>query len=183
MSQAMVGASLSWSHNKVGRLERAELHSASVTDIARLAAVLGLELGLKLYPDGPPIRDAAHLALLSRLRSMLGPGITMRIEVPIPMDGDRRAWDAMLEGRDFRIAVEAETRLHDVQALMRRISLKQRDARVPLVVLAIAATHTHRRLLREFDTALRVEFPLGTKSIARALRAGTAPGGSGVLII
>ena len=183
VSQGVVASLVACSHNKVGRIERGVLTTASIIDLAKLAAVLGLDLSVKVYPDGPPIRDAAHVALLERLKAKLGRGMTMRTEVPMPLEGDRRAWDALIQGRGFRIGVEAETRLRDVQALTRRIGLKQRDAGIEQVILVVASTRTNRRLLGEFESALRGEFPLGTRSVAAALRAGVDPGGSGVLVL
>ena len=183
MSQRIVAGQLGSSHAKVGRIERGVLNTVSVIDLAQQAAVLGLELSVKVYPDGPPLRDAAHLALLDQLRAMLPADLTMRAEVPLPLEGDRRAWDAVIEGRGFRIGIEAETRLRDVQALTRRVRLKQRDAGVERVILLVASTRTNRRLLREFESALRAEFRLGTRSVAAALRAGVDPGQSGVLVL
>jgi hypothetical protein len=93
-----------------------------------------------------------------------------------------RAWDGVVYGAGAAIAVEAETRLRDIQALLRRISLKQRDGDVTRVILLIADTRTNRRVLGETQS-LFGEFPVGPRSALAALRGGTDPGGSGVVIL
>jgi hypothetical protein len=171
------------SHMEVSRIERADLPGVSIVQLARLLSVVGLELSARAYPAGLPLRDAAHLKLLARLEALLGAGVRMRREVVLQGDGGLRAWDAVIHGAGAPIAVEAETRLRDLQSLFRRIALKQRDGQVERVILLVAATTNNRRVLREFDSALRGEFPLGTRSVAAALRAGVDPGGSGVLVL
>jgi hypothetical protein len=95
--------------------------------------------------------------------------------VPIPIHGDRRAWDA--------IAVEAETRLRDIQALERRIALKQRDGGVDVVILLVNDTAANRRVLAAHREALRARFPLDGRAILAALRAGRAPQDSGIVVL
>lgn len=85
---------------------------------------------MRLYPVGPPIRDAAHVALLSRLRGLVAPAFRWRYEVALPISGDGRAFDAVLELGPLRIGVATESRLRDIQALRGREQLKRRDAGV-----------------------------------------------------
>ena len=74
---------------------------------------------MRLYPDGDPVRDAAQLGLLERFRRRLPAGARWETEVPLPIQGDRRAWDALVGLRGRRAGCEAETRLTDLQALER----------------------------------------------------------------
>src|SRR6478609_7263487 len=67
LSQREVGRQLRVSHTKVGRIERGEPGQITIEVAARMAAALGLRLSVTLHPDGNPVRDAAHLALLERL--------------------------------------------------------------------------------------------------------------------
>jgi hypothetical protein len=156
----------------------------SVRQIARLLSIVGLELSARAYPAGPPIRDAAHRALLDRLRARAAPSVAWRFEVPIGAAADQRAWDAvMLVGRT-QIAVEAETRPRDVQALQRRLAAKRRDDdEVSSVVLLLAATRHNRELLKEFGPALRTDFPLGGASTLAALQEGRSPAASGIVLL
>ena len=183
LSQRRVAVLLGRSHTHIHRTERGSAQGVSVADLARHAAVLGLELSVKLYPDGPPIRDVAHVALLERLKAKLGHGLAMRMEVPLPIDGDRRAWDAVILGAGEPIGVEAETRVRDIQALTRRIALKQRDAGFTCVLLVVADSRGNRRVLRAMSSVLASTFTLSSRLVLLSLAAGTRPRGSGILII
>ena len=97
--------------------------------------MLGLELAVALHPVGDPVRDKGHQALLNRFRGQLSTGITVRAEVPLPSPGDPRAWDLVLRLEEVLIGVEAETRVRDLQALVRRIHQRQRDGGVDEIVL------------------------------------------------
>ena len=132
-----------------------------------LCAAVGRDLSVRSFPSGPPIRDAAHIALLGRLRERIGSRVRWLAEVPVsqaaePEPGrpiDRRAWDAVLSGPGWRVAVEAETRLGDVQSLLRRIALKQRDGDVAAVLLLVNDTAHNRRVVGEPSFGLREQFP------------------------
>jgi len=79
--------------------------------------------------------------------------------------------------------VDAETRLRDVQALLRRLELKWRDSEVPRLVLLVAGTHHNRRVVREHRAALLSTLPLDTAQVLRALRAGEAPPQNGIVLL
>ena len=64
--------------------------------VARVAEVLGLELAVSLHPNGDPVRDRGHLALLARLRARIPNAPGWRVEVPVPIVGDLRSGDAMV---------------------------------------------------------------------------------------
>ncbi len=184
LSQVEVGRSVKLSRSQVSRIERAMSPDASVRHLAQLAAVLGLELSVRLYPAGTPIRDRAHLALLERVRLRLGPGLRWRTEVPLPDRHDMRAWDAVVFGGGSGFAVEAETRPRDVQALQRRLALKLRDdPNVRHVLLVLADTRWNRRLLREHGDALRRAFPTDGATALDSLAAGQSPDGDAVVLL
>ena len=54
--------------------------------------------------------------------------IRVRREVPLPIPGDRRAWDAGITDGTVRASIEGVSRIDDMQALARQIALKTRDA-------------------------------------------------------
>jgi hypothetical protein len=144
--------------------------------------VLGLDLSIRSYPAGSPVRDKAHLALLGRLRSQVHPSFGWAAEAPVAGTGDLRAWDAMLTGV-VRVGVDAETRLSDIPALQRREELKLRDGTVDRLVLLVSATRHNVAVLREHRAALRATVPLDNAAVLPALRAGTDPGGNGLVIL
>ena len=171
------------SHAQFGRVERGELRLVTLDQVARAGAAVGLRLAARLFPDGDPVRDAAQLRLLARLRAELPAATRWRTEVPLPIPGDRRAWDAVaaLSGGD--VAFEAETRLLDVQALDRRIALKRRDGGIERVVLVTADSAANRRAVELHRGDLTTSFPLDARAVLRALRSGRAPAENGIVML
>jgi hypothetical protein len=146
------------SHSTLGRIERGSLVNVTISQLARACAAVGLKLVARAYPDGDPVRDVAHLNLLGRLRREIAPSAGWRTEVPIPIAGDLRAWDAQAVLQGTIVAIEAEVRIHDLQALERRVALKRRDSGVNVVILLIADTPANRRRLAEQREDLRTSF-------------------------
>jgi hypothetical protein len=165
----------------VERLE-AGTRRSTIREFAAYGVTVGLDVRLRAYPAGDPIRDAGQQRLLERLRRRLDPGLGWRTEVPLPIEGDRRAWDALIRG-DVRVAaVEAETVLDDIQAVERRIALKQRDGAIDHVILLVADTRRNRRALAATPTAFP-GFSRDARSTLRALADGRIPLGSCVVIL
>jgi transcriptional regulator with XRE-family HTH domain len=183
LSQATLGAAVGMSGSHVGRIERAEVRAASFELLSVLFAALGLRLNARVYPEGPPLRDAAHARLLARFRAQLPPDVRFRTEVPVAPGQGPRAWDAEITiGREVS-KVEAETALHDLQAVDRRIALKMADGGVGRVLLLVADTKRNRRVLREFRSLLDERYPMDTRAVLGALRAGRTPGASGIVVL
>jgi transcriptional regulator with XRE-family HTH domain len=183
ISQTFVGAKVGLSHTQVSKLERGLVLGASVMVLGRICRTVGLELAVRAYPGGDALRDSAQLRLLERFRSRVHPSLRWRTEVPLPHPGDKRAWDALVGGPDWTVAVEAETRLADVQALIRRLELKQRDGGIDLLTLVVADTRTNRAALVGARPSLTDALPLTSGAILRALARGVDPGGSGIVIL
>ena len=158
----------------------------SIADLGAWFAVLGLDLSIRTYPAGDPIRDRAQLALLERLRDRLDPNLRWRTEVPLPIENDLRAWDAEIAGRQpspWRARVEAETRIGDGQALERKLALKLRDDPGGHLILLVSDTRSNRLALKALAAGLAALLPRGTREILSALGAGREPPGSGIVII
>ena len=183
LSQSVIGDAARVSAAQVSRIERGRLSRVALEDLVRIAAALGLDLSVRAYPGGDPIRDSAQLALLERLRSRLHPSLTLRTEAPLPIRGDGRAWDAVIMGRGFALGIEAETRLWDVQAATRRLSLKRRDGGLDKVVLLVSDTRHNRQVLTASRESLRPELPGDTRAILRRLAAGKYPDTSGIVVL
>ncbi|MEW5991105.1 MAG: hypothetical protein AB1736_07125 [Chloroflexota bacterium] len=161
---------------------RGDPHALTIDVAARIAPVVGLELGASLHPDGDPVRDRAHLALIRRFRVRLGPGLAWISEVPVPIAGDRRSADGVIEGPNVEIYVEAETRLGDVQALERSIAGKQRDLGIARVILLGADTRHNRDVIARVPEVV-ARFPIGTRAAMAALSRGRAPAGDALVVI
>lgn len=149
--------------------------------MATLAAAVGLELAIRAYPAGQPIRDRAHIAMFERFRSAVGSGWQWAAEVPLPITGDRRAWDRVLRRTGLAIGVEGETKPTDMQELGRRLSLKKRDGGMDRMVLVLADTRWCRQIVQLND--LESAFPITGSVALRRLAAGTDPGGDAVILI
>ena len=184
LSQASVASTAGIAASQLGRIERGEQRHPTVDQLSRIAVVLGLVLSVKLYPSGAAVRDAGQLALIGRLAAHLAGGLRLRREVPLPIQGDQRAWDGKIEGNGRASSVEAEVHLHDTQELARRIALNLRDdPTVDLVLLLVARSAHNRRVLREHREALRGQFPLDGAAVLAALRRGELPSASGILML
>lgn len=183
LTQGQLGGAVGLSKSEVSRIELGRARYVPYRRLVVIAAALGLDLPLRTYPSGEPIRDAAQLALLSRLRLLLSPTLRWRTEVPLDIPGDRRAWDAVIEAQGWRVPVEAETRLRDVQALSRRIALKQRDDRREVVLLLVADTRHNRHVLRLAAPDLAATFPASGRAALAALSEGRQPPASGIVLL
>jgi hypothetical protein len=148
-----------------------------------LFAVRGHDLVVRPYPIGDPIRDATHAALLDRLHAQCHPSLIWRTEVPLPLPGDLRAWDATTTGEAFRAAVEAETRVRDLQALERRLSLKERDGGLDRLILLVLDTPTNRSVLRAHAESLAARFPVPGGRALELLGAAVDPGGNALILL
>ena len=84
-----------------------------------------------------------------------------------------------------RVGVIAETRIRDLQALLRREHLKQAEAdgRVDHLLLLVSNTRHNRAALAEAGEALTATFPLTTRAVLTSLARGEAPPASGVVIL
>lgn len=184
LSQASAGSAVGMSHAQFGRIERAVLATPTIEQLSLACASVGLKLVVRAYPDGDTVRDAAQLALLARFRAVLPPQVMWHAEVPLPIPGDRRAWDAVirLAAREV-VAVEAETRLRDIQSLQRRVALKKRDGGIDRVTLLISDTRSNRLALAGARMDLRSEFPLDSWAVLAAIRAGRAPAEDGIVLL
>src|SRR5262245_249000 len=186
LSQRDVGHAIGASHSKVGRFERAAVLTSDLEFVAAYCAVLGLDLAIRTYPAGDPIRDRAQLALLERLRQRLHPALRWRTEVPLPIEGDLRAWDAEIRGRDppqWRTRVEAETRIGDGQALERKLALKLRDDPDGHLILLVSDTRSNRLAVKALGPGLRAILPMSSHPILSALATRREPPGSGIVVM
>lgn len=172
------------SRQMYGRLERDEIGSPGVEDLWAIGAVLGLDLRLTGYPAGDPVSDRVQLRLLAAFRERLHPAIIWRTEVPLPIQGDRRAWDAVAIAPDGWTGIEAISRLGAIDATVRRANLKQRDdPRIGHVVLVVADTARNRAAIRLGAAVLRADFPLETRTVLAPLAAGAVPPLNGVVVL
>jgi transcriptional regulator with XRE-family HTH domain len=183
LSQEAVATTAGMSRSRYGRIERGGDRDLSIDELARIGAVLGLELSVRFFPIGDPLRDAGQRAVLERFRIGCHPSLSLRTEVPFPIPGDLRAWDAVVSGfaSAIRCGVEVETRPTDEQALARKLAVKRRDGRVDRLILVLPDTRHNRAFLRSVN-GLRAAFPVTGRRAMELLRAGVDPGGDAIVL-
>ncbi len=184
ISQGQLAVALGWSQSEYSRFERAtRLDSTSIVDVAAAAAVLGFKLSGGLHLSGSPVRDAGHQALIERFVRELSSAWRVAREVPLPLPGDRRSWDLLLRLERQRVGVEAETRIRDVQRLVRHIRERERDGGTDAIVLVLSDSRINRELVRELRAALGPEYATPPRQLMRKLRVGQPLPGSGVVLV
>jgi len=182
LSQAAIAQALSITRSQVSRVERNRIKSLDLASLARHAAAVGLRPSLKLYPVGGGLRDAAQVRYVASFVERVGRAWRVRLDVPMPLPGDLRAVDVLLEGACV-IAVEVVTRLLDLQAVLRAAQLKQRDIGAARLVIVVAGTHANRRALAEARPALIATFDLDTPRTLAQLSAGRDPGRDAIVVL
>jgi hypothetical protein len=183
-----IAAECNISPAQVRRIERGALASVKVEQLAVLGSAVGLDVRVRAYPGPDPLLDAAQVRLLGRLRARLHHDLTVRLEVGLPIQGDQRAWDVVLDGfsgspPDSHLPVEAESRLIDLQAQTRRILLKLRDSPFSSVLVVVADTRSNREALDMAAGLIAADFPVSARTVWKALAAGQHPGGSAIVLL
>jgi hypothetical protein len=179
----VVGLACGVAPSTAWRVETGDTREPDLLLLAGMAAAVGRDLRLQVDPAGDPIRDAAQRRLLMRLRPHVHDQCSWRTEVTLPNDADLRAWDAVIRGDGWWIAVEAETVIGDAQDLERRLNRKTRDGRAEHVILVVADARRNRRALAAAPAALGGFDRKAARHVLNALRSGTNPGRSAILLL
>lgn len=173
------GVSRSW----ISQLELGKVDEVGFRLVTVILTVVGLELRVRAYPGPDPLRDAPQRQVLARLASLLPDGAPLRTEVPFPLAGDQRAWDAMTRLWGLRVGIEVETRVTDWQSKERQLMLKRRDGGVDRMILVLADTRHNRAVVRTIGLELRRAFPVQGRTARAALRSAVDPGGDLLIVV
>jgi hypothetical protein len=159
----------------------------TVERLSEIASVLGYEISLGLHPVGDPVRDKGQLAIGRRFEELLSDKWQVTDETLLPGAGDLRAWDKLLRLRESRpphlVGVDIETRVHDVQALVRRTRGRERDGRVAVILIVLSDSAHNRRLVDQLRVSLGAAYATTSRSIFRSLRSGERLVGGGVVLV
>jgi transcriptional regulator with XRE-family HTH domain len=183
LTLAEVGAALGISAAECSRIERGLSPSVRLITLCQYGAIVGLDLSVRAFAGGEPIRDAGQAPLAARFQGLLHRTLAWRSEVPLPRPGDPRAWDGVITGSDWRYGVEFESAPHDGQALARGLELKQRDGMVDGVILVLPRTRRTREFLAAATPVLKPNFPVPGLRAVELLRAGICPAGNAIVVI
>jgi transcriptional regulator with XRE-family HTH domain len=179
-----VGKAVRLSPSELSRIERGFAPWLDIGVLCRIASVVGLDVSLRLYPAGEPLRDLAHLRLADAFRSLLGSGLVVRAEVPIGDHRDLRAWDLTLADRSSRsCGVELETRFVDVQEQLRRLTRKVADGGLGRFLLVVADTRSNRAAIRAAAAFLGTTFAIDDPAAYDALARGEVPPRNALLLV
>ncbi len=184
VSQATLATRAGMSDSQLSRLEKGRSVRVTLDQLCRAARAAELETSIKLYPTGVTIRDRVQLGLLARFEEILAPPIRVRREVPLPIVGDLRAWDARITDGRRTASIEAESKIVDAQALQRRLEAKVRDdPGRGVVILVLNRTAHNRTVLSAHREAFRALLPLDGAAILRHLRRGEVPPTGGIVML
>ena len=187
ISQRTMASELGMSQAQFWRIESGRDDNLSLRHIAEIASLLGYEASLTIHPIGDPIRDRAQQAVGRRFDALLSPGWTVIDEALLPNPGDRRSWDKLLRltGAEERhaVGVDLESRIYDVQALVRRTRERERDGGVDEILIVLSHSAHNRRTAGQLVEALGLQYASPGPVIRRALRLGQPLPGSGVILV
>ena len=184
VSQRTLARRLRCSRQLIGAMESGHLQDIGAIQLARMGAAVGLDVPIRTYSSGSPLRDAAQLRLLERFRETIGDAWMWRTEVAVSdSPDDRRAIDVVLANATRRVGIEAVTRLTDAQDQVRSFLLKQEAAALECMVVVLSDTRHNRQAVRDAGATLRPAFPGMSRSTLRDLRAGRVPPTNGVALV
>ena len=183
LAGADVARAIGLSQPQYNRIEHGMAGPLTIERASTLLAAVGLELSVRVYPGGEPLRDAAHVALLARFRARLHRSLKFTTEVPFPRPADFRAWDGLILGGGWRHAVEAETRPRDLQSLQRRLALKLRDGDADGLTLLLLDSRHNRDFVRANQASLATTFRVAGPRALALLGAGDDPGGNAIVLL
>lgn len=183
-TQADVARATGISTSELSRIELGRTVGLRFETVAMIGSAVGLDVTLRAYPGVRLLRDEAQVHLLRALRERLGARWSWRYEVPVA-SGDQRAWDAVGRCRvtSTGLVVEAETRIRDVQAVLRRVSLKREAAGSPRIAVLVADTRNNRAVVAAAADVLAAELPIGTRAALHALQRGLEPHGDCLIML
>jgi transcriptional regulator with XRE-family HTH domain len=187
LSQRAVAAQQGISQAQLWRIETGRDSSVSFVRLCEIASLLGYDVSLGLHPNSDPIRDAGQQALGKRFDALLSKAWSVADEVLLPNPGDKRAWDKVLRltGAEPRhvVGADLESRIYDIQALVRRTRERERDGGVDEILIVLSDSAHNRRTAPDLAAALGAAYSTQGADIRRALRRGTQLPGSGVILV
>jgi transcriptional regulator with XRE-family HTH domain len=172
------------SASELSRIERGLAGWVGLATLNRIASIVGIDLWVRTYPGGEPLRDLAHLRLTQAFTELVGPSLSIRGEVSIGDARDQRAWDLTLTDPQHRVCgTELETRLVDAQSQMRRINKKRTDSNVDRLLVVLADTRLNRSALRAAAALMATDLSIDDTAAYAALRRGELPPRDALILV
>jgi hypothetical protein len=181
--QIAIAKALGVAHQLVSMWERGLLVPDPI-QFARWGAAVGRDVRLGVYVAGSALRDQAHIRLFVRARDVMGGPWTWRTEVAVSTNPlDRRAIDALMVLGSVRVGLEFIPHLIDAQAQLRQANLKLEASGIDCMIMVLADTRNNREAVRGVRSYLTGSFPLGSRAVLAALRAGKLPAANGIVFV
>jgi transcriptional regulator with XRE-family HTH domain len=188
MTQRRVATLTGSSQSAISRMELGVL-PLDFELACRMAAVVGHEVGLGLYPaHGSSLRDRGQLGVAQQIVGELHPSWRAALEVGVGSGRDRRAVDLVLSRPEELVACEIERWLVDFGAQLRAHQLKREalaaseDRPVRLLLVVRDTDHNHGAI-REHRQLLQRSGFTGGRHIWRCLREGRPLGADGLMFV
>ena len=183
LSQAALAKKLGWTQTRYSRFER-NADPITVEDVCLVSIVLGLKPRFDLYRVDEGLRDQGSVGLVNRFCALLSPVWSVMREAPFPNLGDFRSWDVLLRlGSSFRVGVEAETRLRELEELVRRIRQRELHGGVNEILVLLSRSGHNRSNRETLRAALGPNYLAPPGDLLAALRTGRQLPGSGVILL
>lgn len=183
MTQRQVATAISRSASHISRIEGGKVKNLSILELTLVAAVVGLRLYTNLFPSERRPLDHVQLGMLNEFNERIHPSWHREMEKVMPEAGDMRAVDELISVDGCSCAVEAISRLADLQGHVRPANRKRRDVGADRLIFLVKATHHNRAILRDAGEIVRTTFPVDTRAAMTALAAGRDPGGDCLVLI
>jgi transcriptional regulator with XRE-family HTH domain len=183
LSQDALSKRLGWAQTRYSRFER-NADPITVEDVCLVAAVLALRPRFDLHRVDEGLRDQGGQRLIERFCGLLSPVWIVRREAPFPTLGDLRSWDVLIRvGTSFRAGIEAETRLRELEELVRRIRQRELHGGVDEILIVLSNSAHNRSNVNALRSALGASYTTSPRELIGALRAGRPLPGSGVILL
>jgi transcriptional regulator with XRE-family HTH domain len=187
ISQSEIALALGIDRSNFTRLEAGDLDDVGIVRLSEIASLLGFEISVGLHPIGDPTRDKGQQACGQRFDGRLSERWRMTNETLLPGASEKRAWDKLLRLIDetprYLVGVDIESRVWDVQAIVRRTRERERDGQVDHLLIVLADTAHNRRVIDTLRETIGAAYGTPPRAIFAALRKGEPLPGSGVILV
>jgi transcriptional regulator with XRE-family HTH domain len=181
ISQSALAAAAGIDQGYLSRIERGQV-CASLEILIRIAACLGADLGVRLFPtSGPRLRDRFQAPMIECLIRALHPRWARSPEVQVAKARGRIDLALGLRTGDLAIACEAHSEFRAMELILRRLHEKTAAlaelgtfGSLASSLLVVRSTARTRDVARLYEATFAAAFPARTADAVAALT-GSAP--------
>lgn len=176
ISAAALAAAAHVDQAHLWRIERGLAH-ASLEVLDRIAACLGAELSVRLFPSGGPrVRDRFQAPIVEAIIRLLDSGHTAFPELPVPRARGFVDLAIRLAAEGFGVASEIHSEVRAMDTVQRRLREKSLGlaelgtvGREVSMLLVVRSTRRTREVARLFGATLGATFPARSEDAYDAL--------------